>query len=155
MNISGFGTVLLFIVGGLVFILVTLGVGRLLRPHRPNREKLTTYESGEDPVGNAWGIFNNRFYIIALVFLLFEVELIFLFPWAIVFGNADLIRDTDGIWGWFALVETFIFIGLLAVGLVYVWAKGMFDWEKPKVRTDDFPSKVPDHLYETINKKYS
>ena len=84
MEINGFGTVGLFILGGLGFILIALMVGKLLRPYRPNEEKLTTYESGEDPVNNAWGQFNLRFYIIALVFILFEVELVFLFPWAVV-----------------------------------------------------------------------
>ena len=92
MEINGFGTVGLFIFGGLGFILIALIVGKLLRPHRPNEEKLTTYESGEDPINNAWGQFNLRFYIIALIFILFEVELVFLFPWAIaIVGSLDLV----------------------------------------------------------------
>ena len=90
MEISGFGTVLLFILGGLFFIIVALFMGKLLRPNHPNEEKMTTYESGEEPVNNAWGAFNVRFYVIALIFILFEVELVFLFPWAIVFADADL-----------------------------------------------------------------
>ena len=86
---------------------------------------------------------------------LFEVELVFLFPWAIVFGDAELISSTGGLWGWFSLIETFIFIGLLAVGLVYVWAMGMLDWVKPNAETENFSSKVPQRLYEEINKKYT
>lgn len=154
MNISGFGIVVLFMLGGLIFILVTLAVGRLLRPNRPNAEKLTTYESGEDPESNAWGFFNVRYYVVALVFLLFEVELVFLFPWAVVFGDAEKIAETNGLWGWFSLTETFIFVGLLAVGLVYVWANGMLDWVKPNVKTKDIESSVPPALYQDLNKKY-
>ena len=76
-EISGFGTVLLFLVGGIGFLMVTLLLGKLLRPNRPTPEKQTTYESGEEPSGTAWGQFNVRFYIVALIFLLFEAELVF------------------------------------------------------------------------------
>ena len=76
MEISGFGTVLLFLVGGGLFVSFTLLVGRFLRPNRPNEEKQTTYESGEDPISNAWVNFNVRYYVIALIFLLFELELL-------------------------------------------------------------------------------
>ena len=113
MEINGFGTVGLFILGGLGFILIALMVGKVLRPNRPNEEKLTTYESGEDPVNNAWGQFNLRFYIIALVFILFEVELVFLFPWAVVFADDDLILATNGLWGWLSLIEMVIFVLIL------------------------------------------
>lgn len=155
MEITGFGVALLFFTGGLVFILITLGAGRLLRPNRPNEEKLSTYESGEQPVKNAWGNFNVRFYIVALVFLLFEVELVFLFPWATVFGNASINEATEGMWGWFSLAEMVIFVGLLVVGLIYVWKNGMLDWVKPKVNVEDFDSKVPDSLYDDFNRNIS
>ena len=155
MEVTGFGIILLFIVGGAAFIMVTLGVGKLLRPSRPSAQKLTTYESGEDPIKNAWGNFNVRFYVVALVFLLFEVELVFLFPWAVVFGDGERIMSTNGLWGWFSLIETLIFIGLLAIGLIYVWAQGMLDWVKPKVEVKEMDSKVPREVYEEINKKYS
>lgn len=155
MELSGFGVVLLFMVGGVMFILLNLFISSLLRPSRPNEEKTTTYESGEDPVGNAWGNFNIRFYIIALVFILFEVELVFLFPWATVFGDGERIAATEGLWGWFALVETLIFIGVLAVGLIYVWAKGYLDWVKPKPKASEYRSSVPKDLYEKVNQKYS
>ncbi len=146
--ISGFGTILLFLIGGLAFVVVTLLVGRILRPVKPNPEKQTTYESGEDPAHPALGQFNVRFYVIALIFILFEAELVFLFPWAIVFGDAQLIEETNGLWGRFSLVETFIFIGILGLGLIYVWAKGMLDWVKPKPRVSDYQSKIPDQAYE-------
>lgn len=129
-------------------MVVTLLVGRILRPVRPNPEKQTTYESGEDPAHSALGQFNVRFYVIALIFILFEAELVFLFPWAIVFGDAQLIEETNGLWGRFSLIETFIFIGILGLGLIYVWAKGMLEWVKPKPRTSDYQSKIPDKAYD-------
>ena len=146
-EISGLGVVLLFVVGGIAFILVTLLVGKLLRPSRPSSQKLSTYESGEEPSGSAWGQFNVRFYVIALIFLLFEAELVFLFPWATVFGKEELVQRTDGLWTSFTMVETFIFIMVLAVGLVYVWANGMLDWVRPKPQKVSFKSKIPDSAY--------
>ena len=108
--LSEFGYILLFIITAIVFTAVILFVAKLLRPNRPNVEKLTTYESGEEPDGNANVRFNIRFYVIALLFVLFDLELVFLFPWAIVFGNKQFIEDTNGLWGWFTLVEMSIFI---------------------------------------------
>lgn len=153
LEISGFGTVLLFIVGGISFVLIMLLVGKILRPNNPTEEKQTTYESGESPTGVAWGKFNVRFYVIALIFLLFEAELVFLFPWATVFGDEKLMQESNGMWGWFSLIETFIFIGILAVGLAYVWAKGMLDWVKPKPVTSSFKSKIPPRVYEEFNER--
>ncbi len=152
-EISGFGTVLLFIVGALGFVLVMLLAGKILRPNNPAEEKQTTYESGEEPTGSAWGKFNVRFYVVALIFLLFEAELVFLFPWATVFGNEEMLRETNGLWGWFSLVETFIFIGILAVGLAYVWAKGMLKWVRPKPVIPVFKSKIPSKVYSDFNER--
>ncbi|WP_420316487.1 NADH-quinone oxidoreductase subunit A [Ekhidna sp.] len=146
-EISGFGVVLLFLIGGIAFLMITLLVGKLLRPSRPTEEKQTTYESGEEPSGTAWGQFNVRFYIIALIFLLFEAELVFLFPWATVFGNEELFKQTNGLWGKFSMIETFIFIGILLVGLAYVWAKGMLEWVRPKPKLSDYVSKIPSSAY--------
>ncbi|WP_258103934.1 NADH-quinone oxidoreductase subunit A [Marinoscillum sp. MHG1-6] len=147
-EISGFGTVLLFLIGGIAFVMVTLLAGKILRPERPNEEKLSTYESGEVPASSSWKVFNIRFYIVALIFLLFETELVFLFPWAIVFGNKEMVAETDGLWGIFSLTETFIFIIILALGLVYVWANGMLEWVKPKPKPSDYQSKIPSGAYE-------
>lgn len=149
-NLSEFGTILIFILGALVFGTIMLFVAKLVRPNRPNYEKLTTYESGEDTVGSAWGQFNLRFYIVALIFLLFEVEIIYLFPWAIIFGDKQMIEGTDWQWAWFALAEMFIFIFILALGLVYAWRKGYLDWVKPQQKPSDFVSKIPTEAY----KKY-
>ncbi|MEM9671515.1 MAG: NADH-quinone oxidoreductase subunit A [Cyclobacteriaceae bacterium] len=153
-ELSGFGEILLFIIGGISFVLITLVVARLIRPNRPNEEKLTTYESGEDPLGSAWGQFNPRFYVIALIFILFDVEIVFLFPWATVLGQPELIEQTNGIWGWFALAEMLIFVVILALGLAYAWAKGFLDWVKPQTNLAKYDSPVPSELYQQINKKY-
>jgi NADH-quinone oxidoreductase subunit A len=151
---SEFGEILLFIIGGLLFVMISMLVSRLIRPNRPNPDKLATYESGEEPSGDAWTQFNIRFYIVALVFVLFEVELIFLFPWATIFGSKELIRETNGLWGWFTLVEMVIFIIVLALGLAYVWANGHLEWVKPEQKLPTYKSPVPKEMYDDINKKY-
>jgi NADH-quinone oxidoreductase subunit A len=152
--ISGFGEVLLFIIGGAVFVIATLFISALIRPSRPNAEKLSTYESGEEPVTSAWAQFNIRFYIVALIFILFEVEIVFLFPWATIFANKDLMEKTGGAWGWFAVVEAMIFVIVLALGLVYAWVHGHLDWIKPDPDPTLHQSPVPKELYEKINRKY-
>ncbi len=149
-NLSEFGTILIFIIGGLAFAIIGLYASKLIRPNRPNFEKLTTYESGEDTVGSAWGQFNLRFYIVALIFILFEVEIIYLFPWAIIFGDEELIKGTNWQWAWFAITEMFIFIFILALGLAYAWRKGYLDWVKPQHKPSEFVSKIPAQAY----KKY-
>lgn len=152
--LSDFGIILLFILGAFAFVAIVLFIARLLRPDRPNIEKNSTYESGEEPVGNANVQFNIRFYVVALVFVLFDVELVFLFPWATVFGQANLINATDGLWGWFALTEAILFVVILTLGLAYVWAKGYLDWVKPQPQLPTVDSKVPAELYKQVNKKY-
>lgn len=153
-QISEFANILLFIIGGVIFIAGGLTTAYLVRPKRPNPQKLTTYECGEDTVGSAWGNFNIRFYIIALIFILFEVEIIFLIPWATVFGNAELIKETNGLWGWFALIEATAFILILVLGLAYAWKHGYLDWVAPKPKETSFKSKVPESLYDKLNNKY-
>jgi len=153
--VSDFGTILLFILAAIVLIVGMLALAKLLRPSRPNEEKLSTYESGEDPIGNANIQFNVRFYVVAIVFLLFEVELIFLFPWAVVFGQSNLIAQTDGLWGWFSLVEMLIFVGILALGLAYAWAKGYLDWVRPQPQIPEITTNIPTNLYQKVNDKYS
>jgi NADH-quinone oxidoreductase subunit A len=152
--LSDFGVILLFILAAFAFISIVLFIARLLRPNRPNIEKNSTYESGEEPVGNANVQFNIRFYVVALVFVLFDVELVFLFPWATVFGQKNLIEATGGLWGWFALTEAILFVVILALGLAYVWAKGYLDWVKPQPKVPTMPTKVPKHLYEQVNERY-
>jgi NADH-quinone oxidoreductase subunit A len=152
--LTEFGKILLFLIGGMLFLSVSFLVARLIRPNRPNEQKLETYESGEQPLGTAWSQFNMRFYIVALIFILFEVEIVFLFPWATVFANKELIRQTNGMWGWFALTEMIIFILILALGLAYAWVNGLLDWVKPAAKAEDIASVVPKELYNNINEKY-
>jgi NADH-quinone oxidoreductase subunit A len=149
-EVSEFGTILIFLVGGLVFASAGLFTAQLIRPNKPNYEKLTTYESGEDTIGSAWGKFNIRFYVVALIFLLFEVEIIYLFPWSIIFGEASLIESTEGKWAWFAIIEMFVFIFILALGLAYAWKKGYLDWVKPMPSSSAFKSKIPSSAYNKL-----
>lgn len=153
-QLSAFSIILLFIVGSSIFVMIALMVAGMIRPDRPNEEKLSTYECGEDPSGSAWGQFNSRFYIVALIFILFDVEIVFLFPWATVFGQKELIDGTQGLWGWFSLVEMFVFIGILAMGLAYAWAKGFLDWIKPRVSKPSYTSHIPKALYDKVSEKY-
>jgi NADH-quinone oxidoreductase subunit A len=118
-----FANALVFFALGLLLCALMLGLGALLRPSNPTPNKLTTYECGEPPSGNAWINFNIRFYLIALVFVIFDVELAFIYPVMAVY------RDwvTRGVGG-MALLEIVTFVAILAVGLVYVWAKGDLAW---------------------------
>lgn len=120
-----FACVLVFLLLGAGFVALMLWLGKLLRPHNPEVAKLTTYECGEVPTGAAWMNFNMRFYIIALVFVIFDVEVAFLYPVLVVFK--DWVGRGEGL---FALVEISIFLVVLFLGLVYVWAKRDLEWLK-------------------------
>ena len=154
-SVSIFSQILLFVVGGSLFVVSALLVSRLIRPNRPGVQKLTSYESGETPQGPAWIQFNLRFYVLALIFILFEVEIVFLFPWSVVFANKELIDQTDGMWGWYAFTEMLIFILVLVIGLAYAWKMGHLDWVKSTPGTKDVESPVPVNLYEELNTKYA
>jgi len=119
--LSEFGYVLLFIITGSLFVGVALFVSKLIRPDRPNATKLMTYECGEVPFGDARVQFNNRFYIIGLMFLIFEVEILLLFPWAVVFKEV----------GWFAFIAMFVFVFLIFIGFIYELGKGHLKWDIP------------------------
>ena len=95
-----------------------LGIAVLIRPNKPNREKLLTYESGVDPVGEGWSQSQIRYYVFALLFVIFDVEAVFIFPWA-----TQLERYAG-----FGLVEMGVFVGVLLLGLVYAWRKGVLRW---------------------------
>ncbi len=110
----------LFIAG---FVAFMLPLWRFLRPAKASEEKLTTYECGENPEGPAWIQFNVRFYVFALIFVVFDVEAVFLLPWAVVFRDLGVL----------AFIEGLVFIAILVVALVYVWRKGDLEW----VRTED------------------
>jgi NADH-quinone oxidoreductase subunit A len=95
-----------------------LGIGSLLRPTRPQPEKYINYESGVDPVGSGWAQSQMRYYLFALLFVLFDVEAVFVFPFA---TRAE-------VYGWFGFVEMGIFIAILALGLLYAWKKNVLRW---------------------------
>jgi len=152
-DFEALSNILLFIAGGSGFLVIGLLLGRLLRPKRPDIEKNTIYECGEEAVGSAWGQFNVKFYLVGLVFILLEVELAFIFPWAVVFGNSALQAQSGGYWGWFALAEMLLFATILVLGLVYAWRKGFLDWQAPYVasaRTSKKPDGLPQTLYDDL-----
>jgi NADH-quinone oxidoreductase subunit A len=112
-------TIGIFAVVGTLLVFGTLLLARLVRPSVPHAEKYTTYESGIDPIGTGWQHTNVRYYIFALLFVVFDVEAVFLFPWAIVFEDL----------GTQAFVEMVIFIGILALALLYAVKKKVLDWQ--------------------------
>jgi NADH-quinone oxidoreductase subunit A len=120
-----FANVLLFSATAILFVFGSLVAGHFLRPNAPNREKSMIYECGEKPIGQAWFNFNPRFYLIALVFVIFEVEIAFMFPVAAVYKS--FIEKGQGL---LAFAEIAVFVVILAVGLAYVWAMGDLEWVK-------------------------
>lgn len=120
-----FATVGAFLVLAFIFVFASLAASRLVAPHNPYPEKAVTYECGEPPIGPSWIRFNNRFYIIAMIFLLFDVEIVFILPCAVIFRSW-----AGGAVGWFIFLEIFIFVLILLGGLAYVWAKGDLSWVK-------------------------
>ncbi|RQP20008.1 MAG: NADH-quinone oxidoreductase subunit A [Parapedobacter sp.] len=151
-QLTEFGKILLIGVMGMLLVLVTLLLGKIISPKKPTPEKLSTYECGEEAIGSSWIAFNSRFYVIALVFLLFDVEMIFVFPWATVFGRPELIA-ADARWGWFTLVEMAIFIGILVIGLVYVWRKGDLEWVKSRTVLPRVDVNIPKSAYDKLNRE--
>ena len=149
-------TVLVFLAVGVVFLAANLLVGQLVRPNRPNAEKSEIYECGEQPIGSAWGQFDLRFYVVALLFVIFDVEIVFFFPWAVVFGSANRIADESltadqrheaaanltlpgaevivpdpaaaSAFAGFAFLELLVFFGILLVGFAYLWRRGDLEW---------------------------
>jgi len=151
-QISEYGKILLMAIIGTILVCATILLSRVLSPKNPNPIKLSTYECGEDALGTSWVQFNPRFYVIALVFLLFDVELIFIFPWATVFGNTVL-NGIDPRWGWLTLIEMALFIGVLIIGLIYVWKSGDISWIKPAHKTPKVAVDIPSAAYENLNNK--
>jgi len=111
-------TVVWFGLAALVLAGLLLGIAAAIRPSRPTPEKLIAYESGVDPVGMGWSQSQVRYYVFALLFVIFDVEAVFIFPWA-----AQIER-----YGWFGLITMLIFIVLLLDGLVYAWKRGLLRW---------------------------
>ncbi len=117
--LSRYFVVLVFIVIALAFGVVTLVISYLVQPKYPEAEKLSAYECGSEPISDARMPFPVRYYIFAMLFVIFDIEVIFLYPWALVFSDIGLI----------GLIEMMIFIGLFVVAYVYAWAKGALEWD--------------------------
>ena len=115
---QSYAVVLAVAVAGVALVAVAFGAARLIAPSRPLPAKLTTYECGIDPVGEGWAQSEVRYYIYGFLFVIFDVESVFLFPWARVFLGL----------GYTAVAEMGVFIGILAVGLLYAWRKGVLRW---------------------------
>ena len=120
--LTEFGKVFVFFILGIAFVAIGIFVAYLLRPHKPSEEKHTTYECGEEPLGDSWIKFNIRFYVVALIFILFDVELVALFPWSIIFKEL----------GMYAYVAGALFIIVLFLADFYLWAKGDLEWVRPQ-----------------------
>lgn len=120
-----FASVLVFTLLGAAFVWVNLLIGRLLRPSNPQLRKLSTYECGEPASGSAWMNFNVRFYFIALIFIIFEVEIAFIFPVAVVFR--DWLQNDAGLFAFGAIA---VFTVIVFLGLIYDWCKGDLEWVK-------------------------
>ena len=117
--LEGYFPILLFIFVGIVMGVAPMVAGAILAPHRPNAEKLSPYECGFEAFEDARMKFDVRYYLVAILFILFALEIAFLFPWAIVLNKIGL----------FGFVAMLIFLGILTIGFIYEWMKGALEWE--------------------------
>jgi NADH-quinone oxidoreductase subunit A len=122
--ITDFGKIFIFILLAIFFVIIAILFAKLIRPARPTKEKLMTYECGEDALGSPWVKFNIRFYVIALIFLIFDVEVVLLFPWALTYKQYGIAGFVVGI----------IFLLVLGLGMAYEWRKGDLEWERPIIK---------------------
>ncbi|ALG67826.1 NADH-quinone oxidoreductase subunit A [Beggiatoa leptomitoformis] len=111
--------ILLFIIIGILVGVAPIGIGFLLGAHRPDQEKNSPYECGFEAFEDARMKFDVRYYLVAILFIIFDLEIAFLFPWAIIFSQL----------GWFGFIAMMIFLGILVVGFIYEWKKGALEWE--------------------------
>lgn len=117
--------ILMFVLVGVAIGVLPIVMGFALAPRRPDPEKLSPYECGFEAFEDARMKFDVRYYLIAILFILFDLEIAFLIPWAAVFSDMAV---SEGL-GVFGFVEMLVFIGILALGDIYAWAKGALDWE--------------------------
>lgn len=130
--LTEFGKIFVFILTSILFVVIALVVAKLIRPNRPTFEKLTTYECGENPEGSPWVRFNIRFYVVALIFLIFDVEVVLLIPWALVYKEFGFIGYLVGA----------IFLILLGIGMAYEWRKGDLEWARPVIKEPVLQKKI-------------
>jgi NADH-quinone oxidoreductase subunit A len=128
-----FATVLVFLAVGIGFAAFTLLLSRILRPFAPGADKASIYECGERPMGSPWIQFNIRFYVVALIFVVFDVEVVLLYPWATIYKEMGVV----------SFVYLLIFLFGLVEALAYVWKKGDLEWVKPQVRRMDVDAPLP------------
>jgi NADH-quinone oxidoreductase subunit A len=132
-------SVTIFLAFGAVFVFANLILGYFARPSIPNPEKATVYECGEPVIGSSWVQFDLRFYIVALVYLIFDVEVALFYPWAVAYGNAPQLGDTIGMTTsavrGVAIVDMLFFFGVLLVGFAYLWRFGYLDWVRSAATT--------------------
>lgn len=134
--LTEFGKIFIFMMIAVIFVGIAIYAAKLIRPHRPTKEKLKIYECGEDPEGSPWVKFNIRFYVVALIFLIFDVEVVLLFPWALNYKDF-------GVYGFLSGV---LFLVVLGLGMAYEWRKGDLEWAKPEPnipRLDNLLKKKP------------
>ena len=120
--LSQYGFIGILAVVALGFPILGLVVAWLLSPKKPSPVKETAYECGVQTIGDTWVQFKAQYYLFALIFVVFDIEVVFLFPWAIAYGK-------PGVLGWFALAEAVVFVLILLAGLVYAWRKGALEWK--------------------------
>ncbi len=142
-QIDSYLPLLIFGGGALLFMGISLSISALLRPSKPTQPKLEVYESGEDTLGNAQAGFNIRYFQIALLFILFEVDIILLFPYVIKAAEPNFLSANPLI-----TIQLLFFFLLLVLGLWYPWSKGNLEWEKGTPDQLVSPSSVPDAVYE-------
>lgn len=132
-------SIVIFLAVGVGFVFASLFVGSIVRPHVPNPEKGAVYECGEAAIGSSWVQFDLRFYIVALVFLIFDVEIALFYPWAVVWGGAPRLAEQLGMSIFeirrAALVDMLFFFGVLLVGFAYLWRLGYLDWVRSAATT--------------------
>ncbi len=114
--------ILLLMVGAVAFAFINVIVSKILGPKKPNSEKLSTYESGVEPYGTAHSKFSVKYYMAAMLFIIFDIEIVFLYPWAVVFNSFTGAMMT------YVLIEMLVFIGLLLIGYFYMLSKGALKW---------------------------
>ena len=135
--LTEFGKIFIFMLLAGGFVLIALVAAKLIRPARPTKEKLMTYECGENPEGTPWVKFNIRFFVVALIFLIFDVEVVLLFPWALTYKD----------FGFYGFVVGIIFLLVLTLGMAYEWRKGDLEWARPQPKPpvlDELLKKKPE-----------
>lgn len=127
--VSGWAPVVLMIIIAVGFAIGNLALSLIIGPSRTGKGKEITYESGMVPIGDAHRRFNVRFYIVAMIFLVFDVEIVFLYPWATIFASAARNRNSGGVDGGMLLAEIAVFVLILLLSYIYAWGKGVFRWD--------------------------